>query len=42
MCNKAILKNGGTLQSVLDPYKSQEVCNKAVDNYSYALKFVPD
>ena len=32
MCNKAILKNGGTLESVPDWYKTQEMCNKAVDN----------
>ena len=35
MCDEAILENGGTLE-----YK--EMCNKAVDNYSHALKFVPD
>ena len=31
MCNKAILKIGGTLESVPDCCKTQEICNKAVD-----------
>ena len=42
MCNKAILENGGTLESVPDCYKNQEMCNKAVDNYPYTSKFVPN
>ena len=41
MCEKAILENGGTLKSVPDCYKNQEMCNKAVDNYPHALEFVP-
>ena len=40
MCHKAILKNGGTLESVSDCYKNQEICNKAADNYPHALEFV--
>ena len=40
MCEKAILENGGTLKSVPDCYKNQEMCNKAVDNYPRALGFV--
>ena len=40
--NKAILENGGTLKSVPDFYKNQEMCNKAVDNYPLALEFVPE
>ena len=31
MCDKAILENGGTLKSVPDSYKYQEMCNKALD-----------
>ena len=27
---------------VPDRYKTQEMCDKAVDNYAHALKFVPD
>ena len=42
MCDKAILENGGTLKSVPDGYKNQEMCNKAVDNYPHALEFVPE
>ena len=30
MCDKAILENGGRLNSVPDCYKIQEMCNKAV------------
>ena len=41
MFNKAALENGGTLESVPDQYKAQQMCDKAVDNYANALKFVP-
>ena len=37
MCGKAILENGGTLKSVPDCYKNQEMCNEAVDNDPDAL-----
>ena len=42
MCHKTILENGGTLKSIPDCYKNQEMCNKAVDNYPHALEFVPE
>ena len=42
MCDKAILENGGSLESILDCYKNQQMCDKAVDDYPYPLKFVPD
>ena len=42
MCNKAILENCGTLNSLPDCYKNQEMCNKAVENYPHALEFVPE
>ena len=42
MCDKAILENGGTLKSVPDCYKNQEMCKKATGNYSHALEFIPD
>ena len=42
MCDKAILGNGGTLISVPDHYKNQEMRSKAVDNYLHALEFVPE
>ena len=41
MFDKDILGNGGTLESVSDCYKNQEMCNKAVSNYPHALEFVP-
>ena len=28
MCDKSILENGGTLNSVIDCYKNQEMCKK--------------
>ena len=37
MCNKIILKNGGTLMSVPDFYKNQEMCDKAVDTHPFTI-----
>ena len=42
MCNKAILENGGILNSVRNCSKNKEMCNKAVDNYPHALEFVSE
>ena len=42
MCNRGILKNDGRLGSVPNRYKTQEMCNKVVDNYAHALEFVSD
>ena len=42
MCDKAILENGETLESVPDCYKNQKMCDEAVDNYPHALRFVPN
>ena len=42
MCGKAILENGGTLESVPDCQNNQEMYDKAVDNYPHPLKFVSD
>ena len=39
MCEKASYSR--TLESVSDCYRNQ-MCDQAVDNYPYALKFVPD
>ena len=33
MCDKAILENGGILNSVPECYKNQEICKKAFYNY---------
>ena len=35
MCDKAILENGGTLNSVADCYENQQLCDKAVDNHPH-------
>ena len=42
MCDKAILENGGTFESVPHNYKNQEMCDKSVDNNPHALKCIPD
>ena len=42
MCDKTVLQNGGILKSVLDFYKNQEMCNKAINNYPHALELVPE
>ena len=42
MCNKAFLENGGTEESVPECYKIQQMCDKAVDNYPHALKYIRD
>ena len=39
-CDKAVLENGGTLESSPDCYKIQQMCNEFVDNYPDTLKFV--
>ena len=38
MYDKSNLENSVTLESLPDCRKNQEICNKAVDNYPYALK----
>ena len=42
MCDKAIVENAGTLNFVLNYYKNQKMCNKAIDTYIPAIQFVPD
>ena len=42
MCDRAILENCGTLESVPNQCKTQEMCNKGVDNYAQASEFVSD
>ena len=42
MCDNAISENDGTLESVTNCYKNQQMCDKAVDHCPHALKFVPD
>ena len=36
MCEKTILENGRTSESIHDCCKNQEMCSKAVENYPYA------
>ena len=38
MHNKAFIENDGTVKSVPDIYKNQEMYDKPVDKYLYALK----
>ena len=38
MCYKVIPEIGRILMFILDRYKDQNVCNKAVDNYPHALE----
>ena len=42
MRDKTILENGGTLNSVPDCYKNQEMGNKAVDSYPHTLEFISE
>ena len=40
MHNKVFIENDGTVKSVPDIYKNQEMYDKPVDSYPYALEFV--
>ena len=42
MCDNAIPENVGTLKSVPDCYKNEDMSNKGMDNYPHALDFVPE
>ena len=42
MCDKAVSNYPFMLKSSLDRYKTQEMCDQAVDDFLSALKFVPD
>ena len=42
MCYKTYPENDGTLKLVLDCYKLQEMCYKAVDNYPHTSEFFPE
>ena len=37
VCDKSLLENGGTLKSVPDRYRNQEMGIKAAGNYLHAL-----
>ena len=36
------IENYGTLESVPDFYKNQQMCNIAVDTYHSTIQFVPE
>ena len=38
---KLVLEHSRTLDSVLDWYKNEEMCDETADNYPDALEFVP-
>ena len=42
MCVKAILENGGTLKSVPDYLKDEEMCDKTAINYPNTLECLPE
>ena len=42
MCGKVVTKDLFMLKYCLDKYKTQEVCDKAVDSVLPTLKFFPD
>ena len=42
MCNKVVSKEPFMLKYCLDRYKTQEMCDKAVDAFLSMLKFGPD
>ena len=39
MYDKAIIKSGGTLESVPEFYKNQNICSKAVDTLKRSTQF---
>ena len=42
MCDKAVFKDLFMLKYYFDRYKTQEMCDKAVDVFLTTLKFIPD
>ena len=42
MCDKIVSEDSFNLQYCNDRYKTEEMCNKTVDNFLPALEFVPD
>ena len=41
ICNYAV-KNNLVFDSVSNRYKTQEICDKAVDDFAHEFKFVPE
>ena len=42
MCDRTIYEDSFSIRYVLDQYKTQQMCDEAVNDYLAALKFVPD
>ena len=42
MCDKVVSEDSFMLKYCLSRYKTQEMCDKGVDDFLPALKFVPD
>ena len=42
MCDKVVFEDPLMLKYCLDKYKTQEMCDKAADDFLPALKFVPE
>ena len=42
MCDKAFSGDSFILKYCLDRYKTQKICDKAVDNFLLTLPFVPE
>ena len=42
MCGKGIQENSGRLESAPDCCENQQICDKVVNNFNHALKFVPN
>ena len=42
MCDKVAIENGGMLGFSPDYYRDQKMFDNTVDNYSHALRCVPD
>ena len=40
MCDKTVVKTGGTLKFVPGKYKNKKMCNQAVENYVDAIEYV--
>ena len=42
MCNRIVCEDPFSLTYVPDQYKTQKICDKAIDDYLATLKFIPD
>ena len=42
MCDKIVFKEPFILKYCFDRFKTQEICDKAVDGFLLTIKFIPD